>query len=276
MSYSAKRFKSFICAVLALVLVFGSVVVLPPQEVSAATKLTYQTKVRAGVGIRYSNSVDINFAKIGDTVKNVKFDKKALAVKKTRTYSRVDGTDSYSYVRFTFYAKKAGTHKIKFDIFRNGKKSGKTKTITVYAAGNGALITSAKINGKNVIANNLNGYSYTTTRKKDKVSFGLAKGAKITKVEVGKRDKNGKMNYKTVNKKGSTVTYGLYGYGYDNKYTSSYSNYSYNTWQRDYFAETQFRITYTDSYSTTPKAKFTTYYTINRPATKWYTQYDYD
>ena len=266
------------CAVLALVLVLGSVVVLPPQEVSAAV-MSYPKKVRAGVGANYSSSITVNFAKKGDVVKNLKFDKKALMIKKTRTYSYVDSyvneqgkvvTEESFYTRFTFYAKKAGTHKIKFDIFRKGKKVGKTKTIEVVAAGNGALISSVKVGGKNVIENNMHGYSYPATSKKAKVSFTLAKGAKITKVEVGKYDKKGKLVYKKVNKKGSTVTFSTIGYGYDSKYTSTYSNYSYNTWQRDYWAYTNFRITYTDSYSAQPKEKNVVEYTIVRPAKSWY------
>ena len=289
MSYSAKRFKSFICTVLALVLVFGSVVVLPPQEVEATAaakkpKVSYSKNERCGVGMRYRSTASIELTQNGYTVKKIKSSSKDLVVK--RTYESKDsnhnnGVKTYDYyTNITFYAKKAGKYKISFDIVKpNGKKSGKTKTITVNAAGTGAVITGAKIGGENMMQET--GWSsHYTTKKKGKVKFNLAKGCKIKNITATTRAKNGKEVTKKF-KNGKSITLGTYATKSNSNYSyeSPYSDYGYNSsyWSQGFVASTRFVITYTDSYSTKPKELRTATFDVYRQASKWvkpvYTDY---
>ena len=262
MSYSAKRFKSFICAVLAFVLVFGGVVVLPAQEVSAVTKLTYQSKVRTGVGVEFMGSFTVNFVKKGDKIKNLKSSSKNLVVRPTYTHSGyVDGSNFYA--SYSLFAKKKGTYKVTFDVYNAAnKKIASKKKITVYAEGTGNVIQSVKLDGKEIKQNYSN--NAYTTKKDGKVKFTYGKGIDVLSIKVEKYDKKSTYVPKSfVN--GRKVTFGTYAYGSTSKYTSYYSGSS-TTTSKNMYAPTRFVINYYDKYS---KQEDTMYYTINRRATKW-------
>ena len=260
MSYSAKRFKSFICAVLAFVLVFGGVVVLPAQEVSAVTKLTYQAKVRTGVGVEFPGYVTINFVNRGDKVKNLKSSSKNLVVKPTATYS---GYSSYT-ATYSLFAKKKGTYKVTFDVYNAAnKRIARKKTITVYAEGRGDVIKSVKLDGKEM-KHYSNNDSAFTTKKAGKVQFAFGKGVDVLSIKVEKYDKKSVSVPKSfVN--GRKVTFGTYAYGSTYKNTSYYDG-SYTEMTKRFYAPTNFVINYYDKYS---KQERTVTYTINRRATKW-------
>jgi len=262
MSYSAKRFKSFICAVLALVLVFGGVVVLPAQEVSAVTKLTYQKKVRSGVGVEFMGSFTVYFVNKGDKIKNLKSSSKNLVVKPTYIRSGYADGENF-YATYSLFAKKKGTYKVTFDVYNAAnKKIASKKKITVYADGTGKVIESVKLDGKEIKQNYSN--SAYTTKKAGKVKFAYGKGIDVLSIKVEKYDKKSVFVPKSFGN-GKKVTFGTYAYGSTSTYTSYYSGNSTST-SKEMYAPTRFAINYYDTYS---KEEFTTYYYINRRATKW-------
>jgi len=259
MVYLRKTLKRFTCVVLAMMIAFAGIVIMP-QEASAAA-VTYPKNVRIGTDM-YSQRISVNMVASGDIIKNIKVSSKDLVARRTSYYRGVDRKNTYEII--TVYAKKEGKYKLSFDVFKaNGKKRGKTRTITIHANNNHRFFRAVRVNNTNVVTDNSNTYSFRTTGKSATVRFGLAEGYKIRKIEVGKPNKKGVVNYKTV-KNGQKTTFGTYAYSYYNKGTLGTS------WTKDYWADTYFRITYTDSYSTTPKTRYETNYTISRPATRWY------
>ena len=171
MSYSAKRFKSFICAMLALVMVFGSVAALQPQEVSAATSVQVPSNVRCGVGMQWAGSVRVNLVARGDKIAKLKSSSKNLVVKATYGYNSTS-----PYVNLTFYAKKKGTYKIKFDVRTASNSKRTSRTVKVHAAGTNLMIDKVTINGKAVQAQGSALNEHYTTKKNGKVKFTLPKG----------------------------------------------------------------------------------------------------
>ena len=275
MSYVAKASKSFLCIILAIMLSISGVIFSPAMEVSASATTQpateYLKNVRAGVGMRYSGSVEITLRTKGQTIKKVKSNSKNLVAKQTYRYTSDSSHGSYYYNSdISFYAKKAGKYKISFDIVNaNGKKVGKTRTITVRASGTGDVIKSAKIGKQNMLSNpDYN--SYFTTKKSGKVKFTLAKGAKIKKITSSSYDAKGKMITKNF-KNGKKANIGTYAYGYDRKDNYTYGDYysNYSNWSRGFYGYTRFEITYTDSYSLNPKQERTTNFYVYRRATKW-------
>lgn len=258
-----KKRKNIMCLILAAVMTFSVGFAVNGTDAKAADKISAPKTVRCGVGEYNRNSVVIPLASNTYTVKNVKAYKGKtkttnLVVKKTYT-SR---SETNPYVGYSVYAKKAGTYTVKYDVYANGKKKGKTKSFTVKASGYGDAISSVTINKKNVTkyVANYQPTSYYTTKNKIKVKFKAASGCKIKKIEMTYYDKNGKEVTKRV-KNGSTVTLG--------KYAESYS---YGTSSgKSLWASTRFTITYVDKYDQyDSKEKQTTSYTVYKRATKWY------
>ena len=262
MIFSAKRCKSFICAMLALVMVFGSVVALQPQEVAAATSVQVPSNVRCGVGMQWSGGFYVDFVAKGDYIAKLKSSSKNLVVKVT--YAKKSNSDPYAYV--TFYAKKKGTYKIKFNV-NNGKSKRTSRTVKVHAAGTNLMIDKVTINGKAVKAQGSALNEHFTTKKNGKVKFTMPKGCKIKKIQVVKYDQNGNSVPKNF-KNGKKVTFGTVGESYNNSYPNTYNSYySYDTWGRSMWAVTQFNITYRDSFYNVER---TATYKIIRKATRWY------
>ena len=257
MSYLRKKLKGFICCTLAIMLVFSGVVATSTQEVSADI-IPATSKVRCGVGMKHSNSLFVSFAKKGDSIKKLKSSSKNLVVKQT---SVVDSNYSDSrYSRLEFYAKKKGQYTITFDIHNANGKKYDSRRIEVSANGTGHVITSAKIDGKNMFTNTHYSNKYYTTKKNGKIKFSMASGCKIQKIEVLMFGKNGNVSTKSF-KNGGKVTFGIYGYSYKDQ------DYSYTQWSKAFYAETRFNIYFYDSL--TNKDRVATYYVL-RPASKWY------
>ena len=265
MNYSAKSFKRFFCALLALVFVFGSVVALPLQEVEASTKLTYQKRVRMGVGPMYSSTVSINFAKPGDKIANLKSSSKNLVVRPTYRYQY--GSNG-GYTSISLRAKKAGSYKVTFDVRdANNKKIATKRTITVTAKGDGNAISQWTVGKRKLVNGDYYRSHFTTTGKSANVRFTVAdKNVKIRKIEVFKYDKNGK-SVKSNLKNGKKLTFGTFAYSHN----TNGDNYS--SWSKGQWASTTIVVTYTDKRNYVNKAseKQTAQFSISRPASKWYT-----
>lgn len=264
-----RKMRRIMCLLLALVMTLSVGFAVNGTEAKAADdKLKAPKNVRCGVGMANSSSVNIPVAskeKKGD-VKNIKvYDSKGkkksknAVVKKTRLY-RSDSNQSYASL--SLYAKKAGKYVVKYDVFENGKKKGKTRQFTMKANGYGTALSSVAINKKET-RKYIEGYyptTYYTTKDKITIKFKAAAGCKIKKIEMSYYDKNGKWVTKKV-KNGKKVTLGKYAESY------SYSSGS----SKDMWAETRFTITYTDKYDQyNTKAKKTTSYYVYKKATKWY------
>lgn len=263
MIFSAKRFKSFICAMLALVMVFGSVVVIQPQEVVAATSVQVPSDVRCGVGMQWAASFRVYLVAKGDKIAKLKSSSKNLVAKVT--YNHNNSTNPYADI--TYYAKKKGTYKLKFDVRTSYNSKRTSRTVKVHAAGTDLMIDKVTINGKAVKAQGYELNEHFTTKKNGKVKFTMPKGCKIKKIQVVKYDQNGNSVPKNF-KNGKKVTFGVYGNSTTYNYTSPYNSYyNYNYWNRGMWAYTRFNITYRDSFY---NAERTVSYFIVRKATRWY------
>lgn len=259
--------KRILSLVLAAVMCCGMGVAVNGTEAEAAAKVSVPKVVRCDVGMNKSQSVYISMPGKDDRVKNIRVYKengktktRDLVVKETSRYhySNSEGMTYPSTSNLTYYAKKAGVYKIKFDVYKTKKARRSTHTITVRAKENGSsIIQAVTLDGQNIWDPH-NTYSHYTTKKSGKIKFGLADGCKIKKITMSYTDQKGKSHYKTI-KNGKKVTFGQYGY----QYTSTTS------WNQNMWAGTSFTITYTDKYNQ-KGATYSTIYTIYTKANKWY------
>lgn len=260
-----KKMKKMMCLLLAAVMVLSAGFAVNGTEAEAADANTLKAPkaVRCGVGASNGRYVEIPLtSKTGDIkdIKVYKGKKKTsnLVVKKAYVYR--DETEPTAELRI--YAKKAGKYTVKYNVYADGKKTGKTRKFTVNAKGYGSVLSSVTINKKNVTkyVANYEPTSYYTTKDKIKVKFKAAAGCKVKKIEMVYRDKNGKEVVKKI-KNGKKVKLGQYA-GYR---STSYS------WSKDMWAVTTFRITYVDKYSQyDTKAERTTSFNVYKRAKKWY------
>lgn len=247
--------KKIMCLLLTAVMTLSvGFAVNSPEAKAAGDKLKAPKNVRCGAGLSNGTSVDIPIsAKKGD-VKNIKVYKgkkktKDAAAKKTYLYR----SENYqSYVTLQIHAKKAGKYIVKYDVYEDGKKKGKTRNFTVHADGYGNVLSSVSIDKKNVTkyVSDYQPNGCYTTKDKIKINFKVAKGCKIKKIEMSYYNKKGEYVTKKI-KNGQKVTLG------------NYVGKSSNSWSR--WASTRFDITYTDSYDQyNTKANRTTSYYVNK------------
>ncbi|MCI8483267.1 MAG: hypothetical protein HFH41_02875 [Lachnospiraceae bacterium] len=259
--------KRILSLVLAAVMCCGMGFAVSGTEAEAAAKVTVPKVIRCGVGMRKTQTITINMPGKDDKIKNVKVYEgskktKNLVVKETYRY-RYSGTGTTSTTypstsNLTFYAKKEGVYKIKFDVYKTKTARRSSHTITVRAKEHGdSIIQGVTLDGQN-IWDPYNPYSHYTTKKSGKLKFTLADGCKIKKITVSYPDKKGKTQYKSI-KNGKKVTFGQYGYQYS---TSS-------SWGQNMWAGTSISITYTDKYNQKGVTYYTNY-TIYTKANKWY------
>lgn len=251
--------KKLLGYVLAFVICFtaiSSVNVIPAQ---AATKVTVPSNVRCGVGMNHYSSFSVYLIAGTDTVKITSITK---SKKKTSdlVIKRTSKNYSYSnpYETFSFYAKTAGTYKVKLAVYK-GKIKRTERVVTVYAEGTGSIFSNVTLNGKKINTPDSE-YSYYTSAKKGKVKFSLAKGCKIKEIKVSFYDQNGNLKTKKF-RNGSTITFGKVGYSYT-------SDDDYET--KNMFAWTEFHIIYTDKFAQDATMERNAYYDIYVPASKWY------
>lgn len=230
------------------------------QEVEDKTyNLSYEDEEVIGVGYayRYANGATacsyIYLGKSGYRISNVKSSSSSLLVKKTKENYSTDtdydyDTDLYKAQKMTsyhdtcisYFAKKAGTYKVSFDVVdTKTNKTVATKTIKVIAKNTVYLdpIKSIKYNGKDLY----NYYPYTN-KTSGKLKVTMKKGYQLVKIEVGKVNSKGVTEYKKV-KNGAKIklaTKQTYSYSY----AASYSDYKYAYSYNRLFPETIIRITY--------------------------------
>lgn len=227
----------------------------------------HQKKTICGVGARYGNSFIVDLVEKNDSIKNIKVYQgnkktKNLVVKRTYQYRGYDSSTTAPYARIEFYAKKAGSYKIKFDVYKNSKKKRASRTVNVYANGTGNVISSVTVDGWNVsgYSGNYSPSEYYTTKNSGKINFKLSKGYKIKNIKMFYYNKNGKEVSKTF-KNGKKATFGKYA----SSYSSSYSSGS------EMWATTRFEITYKNAYAKNKSERegVVSYY-VNKKASKWY------
>lgn len=256
-----KTIKKLLCILLAVTLACGSGFIMDCQKVDAAYKVYAPNDVRCGVGKRYCRTVTVDLVSASDTIKNIKIyqgrrQSRNLVVKLTSK----GRTDYNPYATFTYYAKKPGTYKIKFDVYKSKRAKRASRVIAVHAQGYNSSITAVSFNGKNIIKDYQDCYNYYTDKKSGKIKFTLANGYRIKKIRMSYYDQNG--DVKTVAfKNGKKVSFGRYGSSWD---IETY-------WQKSMWATTQFDITYTDRYAqNVDNNEHTVSYYIYSRASKWY------
>ncbi|MDO5424711.1 MAG: hypothetical protein Q4F41_13380 [Eubacteriales bacterium] len=217
-------------------------------ETQAASSIPTKTRIYAG-GVN-SYALEFSLPKVGDTIKNLKSNSKYLLLKQTRTsVSKSSYSGDSNEVTIGMFAKKEGTYKVSFDIYRNGKKYTK-KTITVYAK-NDSPIKTCKFSCSR------NAYGLTTA-KTSTVKVTMNKGYTLKKIEVGTIKTTSKVPgtvsseyvYKTI-KNGGKFTLGTKPYTSSGESGSLSSDYYYKYSSTDMIATTVIRITYVDKYTKT-------------------------
>lgn len=253
-----KKLKRVVCGLFAIVMSVMMVLSVDCQKVSAAGKVYVNSDVRCGVGMKYYSGVRVTLAGENDRIKNVKVYQGKK--KTTNLVVKVTSQRKGEYAYLTMYAKKAGTYKVTFDVYKDSKTKRTSRTIKVHAQGYNTVIKSVQLNGKNIVEDANSAYSTYISNKSAKVKFGLADGYKIKKITVSSYDQNGEEKTKSF-KNGKNVTFGKYGYTYDSDYY----------WEKGMWAYTKFTITYVDKYaqSVDNNESTVTYYIYTR-ATKWY------
>ncbi len=237
--------KRILCFLLAVIMTCSIGLAGNSMEAEAATKVSITKYIRCGVGMRHNISTDVYMPGKDDNIKNIKVYKgkkttKNLVVKQTSRSKNTGTYDNYgSVARLTMYAKKKGTYKIKFDVYKSKTTKRSSHTITVRARGNtDSALDSVTIDGKKVYDVNKNSaftfFCYTTATS-GKVKFTLDDGCKIKNITMRtyKRDSN------PVNKKfknGSKAAFGKYGQDSSNS----------TSWNKSMWGRTEFEIEYTD------------------------------
>lgn len=248
--------RKIIAALIAVAMIISVIVVSPAKEASAATQIA-PGNVRCGVGLEHYGSFSVNFPSAGCKLSGLKSKSSNLVVR--QTYYSTSTTSAFA--RVSFYAKKTGTYKIVFKIKNKaGMTLGSTKTVRVHVSETGGIVKSVTL-GKTTVKN---GDDIYTTANKGKLTVKLNTGYKIKKIEVGKYNSNGEVQYKKV-KNGKAIYIGNVGYSY---YSDDYETGTY-TLSRDLLAYTYVRITYVDTFSTDSSYEYISTVYIVKKATKW-------
>lgn len=264
-----KSLKRIASALLALILVLGTVQAAPLQ-VSAASASDkgvqeYPSKERIYPGDWDNSAIEVTLASSDYYLKSVKSSNKNLKAKITQKSSnyRVDYDGAVSENTATgavgLYAKKQGKYKVTITI---GKKSDanfkQTVSVTVYAY-NDSPFKSVKVDNKNILDE---GDNYYFSQKNLKFKATAASGYKIKKIEVGTYKKvertndnyDSELTWKTIKNGGKFKLSSVkdnYKNSYSNSYSSSYYSYRniYRYIRSSLAAETVVKVTYTDKYT---------------------------
>lgn len=212
----------------------------------------------------------ISLSNQGDRIANVKSSSSNLIAKKTyESYyistsrnmdsewdeqlqdyvykEKTETSERYDYTYISYFAKKAGTYKVTFDVVMPDGGVRCTKTVKVTATGssvNTSPVKSIKYDGKE-----LYNYYPFTTKTSGKLSVQMNSKYKLVKIEIGKRNSKGEYDYKTT-KNGKKITLAK-----SARYTDK------NSWSETkydpLFPHTEIRITYQDK-KTKEKSTYTT------------------
>lgn len=187
----------------------GKVYVAPYQTVKGkwkdTTKMRVVTDQFAEFTVEYGE---------GDSIKNLKVNKKGLSAAVTYSYNEDRDYKDYGYSNITLYSTKPGKYKVSFNVVGADGKTVAKKSVTVQVVHSTELIKKATFGSQTVLANSVslkNGTKKTTYKENRKVkgSSGKLKISpnsqyKITGMVVVSLDKNGKEVYKKI-KNGGTV-----------------------------------------------------------------------
>lgn len=240
-----KLMKRLSCFLLAFCMLATTLLI---PDVSAQAATVDKTKVHISLESQYSDSVTVNFKKGEYKISGLKSNNKNLITKATYVSSNdSEYATSYGSATISFYAKKAGTYKVSFNVVDKKNKVKSKHTITVYANNDYAI--------KNVTFNGKYDFYNVTTAKSGKFKVTLNKGYTLKQITMTTYNKNGKEVVKKI-KNNQKVTLGTYRSIRENEMSDSYEN-----WYADLLAKTTFTITYKDKYT---KGLKTTTYTIYR------------
>ncbi|MBD5545473.1 MAG: hypothetical protein HDR01_14835 [Lachnospiraceae bacterium] len=242
--------------------------------VDTVNGVTYSDSESISVGYLYSffegagGDALIQLSNRGDRVTNVKSSSTNLLAKKT--YESYDTSTSIDYdtkqktvssryytTYISFFAKKAGTYTVTFDIVKQDGTVRCTKSIKVKASGSTASSPIKKITyaGKDL-------YSYYpfTTKGSGKLKVTMKAAYKLVSIEVGSCNKKGEITYKKVknNKKISLVKKAVY----TNQYNYSAGGTKYMS--DELFPTTYIRITYQNKKKKETGTWVTALHTINK------------
>ncbi len=249
-----------LAACLAFVLVAAAVLIPAAPAQAASAAISGPAKIRIGVGPNYLKEIYFTFPSSQYTMKNFSatMDGKAVKALKTRVTYGFPGENGYSR-GLSVYAAKSGTYKLKFDVYKSGKKN-TSRTLTVYAvnAEAGGVMKSVSFDGKTCPKPGGQAI-YLPNKTSGVIKFNPAAGLTVTGIKMSCLNEKGAWVTKSI-KNGSKVTLNTIGSKYimDNDAAKSVL--------RDMWAETRFEVTLKDSYAggTVP---YTIY--INRLAAKW-------
>lgn len=288
-----KKVKRIMCLLLAMVMACSVGFAVNGTEAKAnespstpvTRRITAPKKALCGIGAAQGETVKIPLQDTTWTVKNVKAyqgKKKTKQLVIRKVYTDLTKTeDDYRreapYAAVTFFAKKAGKYTVKYDLYANGVKAGKGK-FTVKAQGYGSsqgIFSSVAVDGKNMkkfIKTHDPRDVYYTKNNKIKIKFKTTPRYNIAKIEMIYRDANGNQVVKRI-KNGKKVKLGQYA---NIKATE-------NSFQKDTWAETAFKVTFVDKYSQTVYDQTNGYdekdhyetYIVRKRAKKWCTYKDW-
>lgn len=239
-----------------------------------ANGVSYDNEETLSVGYAYDYAkgagsyVYIYLSNAEERIANVKSSSKYLLAKKTyESYSTSSytaygtnekkTTNRYSTTYISFFAKKAGTYTVTFDVVKADGTVKCTKSIKVKAGSTiyESPVKTIKYAGKDLV----NYYPYTT-KTSGKLSVTMKKGYKLVSIEVGKTNSKGQTVYKKVkNNKKITLSKKVV---YTTEYSSSSgaAKYTYDK----LFPATYIRITYKNTKTKAEGTYTTALNTINK------------
>lgn len=258
-----KKAKRILALALALTMTLITLVVAPKTEVQAATKVKTPNAVRCGVGLRNATTFQVQLTSKTDKITKYAVYENGKVTNKVKykvVTSCSDSNNNTFYKIIQVYSQKSGKFTMKLTI--KTKAGTTTRKIVIWAYKNGnAIIKSVTLDGTQVNSENNTSYFYTS-KSGGKIKFTLAPGCHIEKIEMIKLDQNGdQMTTKFTNgKKVSLSTRG-------SSYLNTSDGYTYSS--KSFYAYTEFKITYTDSYALDASTERVTYFDFYRLATEW-------
>ena len=275
-----KLMKQIVCTILTLCLCAGLLLV-PSTPVSAATSPSAPKNVDVFYYENYPDVNDyailVNLGSTGQTIKNIKTNSTNLKAKLTQLSISTYSSTRTGYVGV--YAKKTGNYKVSFDVYNAKNKKVKSLSVNVRVikptASNSYPFKSITFDGK--------AYNYTTTLytknsvkvdvkmnsgytlksieyktySKPKVTSSTSTSTNTTNEQLTTKVKKIKNNMTFSLKLGHYADY----YAYDYAYSSTYSDYSYesHSLSTNVLAPTIVVITYQTKDKQTRTAMYTLY-----------------
>lgn len=261
---SYKKIMSIAFTLLAFCFLFANVITVSAEEKvpgkvyvapywTVKGKLKDTTKLRVVTDEFHEFKVEYG---AGDTIKNLKVNKKGMSA--AVTYSRSENSEQkdYGYAEITLHATKPGKYKVSFNVVDLDGKTVAKKSVTVQAVHSSAVIKKATF-GKQTVLEQSATLKNGTKKKIYKENFKV-KGSsgkmkvtpnsqyKITGIVVVSLDKDGKEVYKKIKNGGTVNLSKAYAYLYK---TPDYKSASSKKWTYVYVSYKDTFFGHTCTYS---------------------------